>query len=218
MKYTKICGLKNLEDVQLCIKYGADAVGFIYDVPSSPRNLKKSELQQILDNISAPILTVIVSKPNNVNHIKEIMNEIKASYYQIHINFDIQEFNKLTDRMKKRIILALKLNNKNISDITTIINNYSDQFFGFLIDNSEGHGKKYNIELISKLKKKIKNDNLIIAGGINVSNVENIVKQINPFGIDVSSSLESSKGVKEASKIIDFLKKLYEIKKIKGVK
>ncbi|MHA2128418.1 MAG: hypothetical protein ACW99L_00465 [Promethearchaeota archaeon] len=50
MEYVKICGLKRYEHVLLCIEYGADAVGFIYNVPESPRNLQTMELKTLLEN------------------------------------------------------------------------------------------------------------------------------------------------------------------------
>ncbi|MHA1269454.1 MAG: phosphoribosylanthranilate isomerase [Candidatus Helarchaeota archaeon] len=213
MEYIKICGLKEFDHIQICKKYGVNAVGFIYNVPTSPRNLRKTDLEQILNKISGSIQTVIVFKPSNVDELKNIMNDINTNYYQIHIKFNISELNILPKEMRKKIIVALRVNKNNIDNIVKIVNNNYNNFFAFLIDNSEGHGKKFNFNLINELKLKIKDVKLIVAGGIDIKNVENIIKKIKPFGIDVSSSLESKRGVKDPLKIANFLKKINEIRK-----
>ena len=93
MEYVKICGLKNYEHVQLCIDGEADAVGFIYNIPESPRNVQKKDLVSILNEIEDKILTVIVLKPSSILELEEIMKDIKVSFYQIHINFEIEKNN-----------------------------------------------------------------------------------------------------------------------------
>ncbi|MFX1373983.1 MAG: hypothetical protein ACFFCE_19210, partial [Promethearchaeota archaeon] len=117
MEYVKICGLKKPEEISLCAEKGANAVGFIYNVPSSPRNLKKTEINNLLNNISNEILTVVVSKPRSVDELKKIVNDIKVNYYQIHSNMNIEELRSISKELKEKIILALKLNHSNLQEI-----------------------------------------------------------------------------------------------------
>jgi len=212
MEYIKICGLKQYEHVLLCIKYGADAVGFIYNVPESPRNLQKIELQTLLKKINNKILTVIVLKPSSVLEIEEAINDINASYFQIHANFDVVELEKLSKEHKKKVILALKVNNANKDSMLKQINNFKDQFFALLIDNSEGRGRVLDFELVKEILKKNSETNLIIAGGISIENIEEIIKILKPHGIDISSSLESGEGIKDPYKIKNILIKINELK------
>jgi len=212
MEYIKICGLKQYEHVLLCIKYGADAVGFIYNVPESPRNLQKIELQTLLKKINNKILTVIVLKPSSVLEIEEVINDINASYFQIHANFDVVELEKLSKEHKKKVILALKVNNANKDSMLKQINNFKDQFFALLIDNSEGRGRVLDFELVKEILKKNSETNLIIAGGISIENIEEIIKILKPHGIDISSSLESGEGIKDPYKIKNILIKINELK------
>ena len=83
MEYIKVCGLKEIKHVELCIDNEVNAIGFIYNVPSSPRNLEKSELMNILKEIPKKILTVVVFKPQNILELENIMNEIDVDLYQI---------------------------------------------------------------------------------------------------------------------------------------
>jgi phosphoribosylanthranilate isomerase len=211
MEYVKICGLKQYDHVQLCIDNGASAVGFIYKVPASPRNLKTSELKKLLSKIGSKILTVVVFKPTSILELKEIMNDIPTSYYQIHTSFDIKELNTLSIEQKNKIILALKVNQANKQLVIEQINDFKSQFFAFLIDNSEGHGNELELELIKDVFKKSTGARVIVAGGIKAENVKNIVDVLEPYGIDASSSLESEKGVKDPSKIKEILEIIKKI-------
>jgi len=82
MEYVKICGLKKEEDIKICSDYGANAVGFIYNVPESPRNLNKAELLELVNSVPERISTVVVFKPKDIIEIENIIDEIKVNYYQ----------------------------------------------------------------------------------------------------------------------------------------
>lgn len=211
MEYVKICGLKQYDHVQLCIDNGANAVGFIYKVPSSPRNLQTSELKNLLSEIGSKVLTVVVFKPETILELIEVMTDIPASYFQIHSGFDIDELILLSNEQKNKIILALKVTQANKELIIKQINEYKSQFFAILIDNSEGHGNELELEIVKEVLKKTTGARVIVAGGIKVENVKNIVDVLEPYGIDASSSLESEKGVKDPSKIKELLELIKNI-------
>ncbi|KKK41508.1 hypothetical protein LCGC14_0491910 [marine sediment metagenome] len=212
MEYVKICGLKKYDHVQLCIEHGADAVGFIYNIPSSPRNMKKLELTTLLKLIKTKISTVIVLKPSNVQELKELINTLDATYFQIHPDFDNSEFEKLSKKLKKKIILAFTVNQANKESVIKFINSFRNQFFAFLIDNSEGEGNKLDLNIIQEILKNNLKTRIIVAGGITIENIEEIVNVLEPYGIDISSSLEMKKGVKDPERIKNFLIKINELK------
>ena len=78
MKYVKVCGLKTYNNIQLSINHGATAVGFIYDVPESPRNLDKSKIKKLIKNIPKECRTVLVFKPKSIPEIKKKINHLKV--------------------------------------------------------------------------------------------------------------------------------------------
>jgi phosphoribosylanthranilate isomerase len=212
MEYVKICGLKNFKDVELCINNGANIVGFICNVPESPRNLDKTEIIELLNEIPKDIRTVLVSKPKNASEVAEIMNQIEADLYQVHIRFNIRSLDRFSTEIKKKLIIALKVDEENKSSVIQKINLSFNQFFAFLLDSSEGQGIEFDYDLVLEILKKTYGTKVILAGGVSIGNVENIIKILKPFGIDVSSSLESEKGIKDPKKIKNFLEKLIEIK------
>jgi phosphoribosylanthranilate isomerase len=198
------------------MEYGADAVGFIYNVPSSPRNLEKDDLMKLLGEFPKGILRVIINRADSLSDCIKIMNEINADYYQFHCKFSLREFDRLPGPMRKRIIVGLKINQDNKDSVVNEIIFSFDQFFAFLLDNSEGQGSELDYDLILDVLRKTYGSKIIIAGGINVDNVEYLIKNLKPFGIDASSSLESERGVKDPIKIVKFLDKIKEIKSNMG--
>ncbi|MFX1426260.1 MAG: hypothetical protein ACFFBE_07395, partial [Promethearchaeota archaeon] len=125
--------------------------------------------------------------------------------------FELLEIKKLERNLRMKIIVAIKLSHKNKNQIMTQINQIYGDVYGILLDNSEGSGKAFNFKLIKQFLKKYSKAKIILAGGININNLEKIFKDLNPFGIDVSSALESEKGVKDLKKIEDFLIKIEEL-------
>jgi len=213
MEYVKVCGLKKMEDIKLCIEEGANAIGFIYNVPESPRNLEKSVLLDLLKKVPKNIKSVITFRASSAVEVEKIMNEIDADLFQIHCNFNIRDFDRFPSVTKKKMIIALKTNQVNKGDVIKMINQSFDQFFSFLIDNSEGSGTEIDHELVLEIRRRTAGSKIIIAGGINIDNIEFLIKNLEPYGIDASSSLESKKGVKDPIKIKLFLKKIKEVKK-----
>ena len=212
MEYVKICGLKNIENIKLCINKNVTAVGFIYNVPESPRNLKREEINQLLKNIPEEIRTVLVFKPKTISEIVEVINKIETDLYQVHCRFNIRSLERLSDDIKRKLIVALKVNSENKASIIQEINLNHNQFYAILLDSSEGKGIDFDFDLILEILKKTYGIKVILAGGISFNNVERIIKILKPFGIDVSSSLEEKKGIKDPKKIKTFLEKLIEIK------
>ena len=153
-------------------------------------------------------------KPKNVSEIENVIAEIKANYYQIHISFDLEELNDLSSDSKKKLIVALKVNQSNKNTIIKQINKFHDIFFAFLIDNSEGQGKELNYDLLHNILSKIFDAKIILAGGIKLENLKTIGLMLNPYGIDVSSSLELERGIKDPYKIKEFLKEVKSLKEL----
>jgi len=212
MEYIKICGLKNVEEAEFCAKCGANAIGFIYQIPESIRNLAKKEIKEIINLSSGNILRVLVIRPQNLAELEKIMMDIKVDLYQVHGHFNLEELKNIPQKLRLKIIIALKADRENLDYIIEIINTYKREFFAYLIDNSEGKRKELNLELIKEIFENVNNSNIILAGGIDSENVGLILKDLKPFGIDVSSSLESNKGEKDPLKIMKFLERIKEVK------
>jgi phosphoribosylanthranilate isomerase len=198
----KICGLNPTRDVQLCIDYKVDYLGFVF-YEKSPRNINLHDVKILsrYDKKNSAFVAVTVNPSNEF--IKENLIG-KFDFIQLHGS---ETKNRVAEikNMGFKIIKAIKV--QNIKDIDK--HKEFDNADIILFD-TPGMEKSYEFpkNLISKLPVGTK---YALAGSISENNVENINKLgVNFF--DLSSSLESQVGYKDHLKIKNFINKVNELK------
>jgi len=89
----KICGITREEDLAFAVAAGADAVGFLVGVPSSPRNLTLERAEILLRQVPIFVDSVVVTAPQSIKGLAEICEGLKPTAIQIHgkKNFDASE-------------------------------------------------------------------------------------------------------------------------------
>jgi phosphoribosylanthranilate isomerase len=199
----KICGITNLEDALLCEKLGADALGFIlYD--KSKRYIQPNSARDIIKMLSPFILKVGVfvnETPENINSISKLAG---LNIVQLHGN----ETPKQIAEINIPTIKAFRVSDDFNFDI---LNDYKNCYFlldSYSLSEYGGTGNTFNWDLIPKDLK----DKIILSGGISSSNIQRIIKVVNPYAIDVSSSLEEFYGKKSHEKLREFFNYLKGIK------
>jgi phosphoribosylanthranilate isomerase len=201
--FIKICGLTRLEDAVLASECGADALGFIA-YPKSPRFINASSVKQIVGNIPANVRKVAVFVNPEIDEVKEY---VAAGVNVIQLHGD--ETAEFAGKVAEFAEVWKAIRPENGSDVLKYIYYPSDKF---LIDTFTGQtyggaGKTADWGIakfaVESLKKPV-----ILAGGLNSANVAEAVKSVNPYGIDVSSGVESSPGVKERVKLKAFFEEV----------
>ncbi len=179
----KICGITNLNDALFCSDNGADALGFVL-YEKSPRNVSIKKSTDIIKHLPPFISTVAVCV-NPSNRLVKIVEDAGFSVIQIHGN------NIVETRIKKIRAVSYKM----ISECP--LNEY------VLIDSAAigGTGKSFNWKLLKTLTP----GKIIVSGGLNKQNIFSLFKIVKPYAVDLSSSLESSPGIKNHSKIKEFI-------------
>ena len=203
--FIKICGITNLEDAKISITDGADAIGFIQS-KKSERFVSLETLNDIKDAIGIDFLTIPVFVNPSREDVENFLSIFPNSILQFHGDEE-EEFCKAFNRP---YIKAINVSNK--EDLINDLNRYKDSF-AYLLDSGDsqnrgGTGETFDWKLIPKdLSNKI-----IVAGGLDSNNIEVLLSEISPFGVDVSSGVEYKIGVKDHSKIDNFIKlvKKYE--------
>jgi phosphoribosylanthranilate isomerase len=193
----KICGITNLEDALDAIKAGADALGFVF-YPKSPRYIEPKEALQIIKQLPPFVQSVglfVEESAQNINHISKIT---KIDLAQIH--FEANE--QLYDELEVKHIKVIRAKTK--EDISK----YQEEYIlvDAFVDSFGGEGKRVDLRWF----KDINCSKMILAGGLSLDNL----KELNGFGfygVDVSSSVEQTKGKKDKHKMIEFCKKANEI-------
>lgn len=195
---TKICGITRLEDALSAIDLGVDALGFVF-VKSSPRYIEAKDAKKILDKLPPFVQTVGLFMNQDYAEISAIMQETSLNLLQFHGDEPVS----LCEQFNMPYIKAIPMGG-GVNPVE-----YAAQYSaatGFLLDShqkgaSGGSGDKFNWQAIPEGFTKP----LILAGGLTVENVESAVRQVRPYAVDVSSGVESSKGIKSADKMAAFI-------------
>ena len=203
--FIKICGITNPEDAKVSITDGADAIGFIQS-KKSERFVSLETLNDIKDAIGNDFLTIPVFVNPSIEEVVNFLSIFPNSVLQFHGDEE-EEFCKA---FNKPYIKAINVSNQ--EDLINDLNRYKDSF-AYLLDSGDsqnrgGTGETFDWKLIPKdLSNKI-----IVAGGLDSNNIEVLLSEVSPFGVDVSSGVERKIGVKDHSKIDNFIKlvKKYE--------
>jgi phosphoribosylanthranilate isomerase len=210
----KICGITREKDLVVATAAGADAVGFIVNVPSSPRNLTLKRAERLAKQVPVFVDSVVVTVFESVDSLIKIHNRLKTTIIQIHGE---KPSDPLVVRKKisnARLVKAIHLKTE---ILTKEVKDYLGYFDAVLLDSfvqgqHGGTGLVQDWELSRQFKHIIKPMLLILAGGLNPDNVKGVINKVQPYAVDVCTGVESKPGIKDSSKIHAFINKAKEVK------
>jgi len=209
----KICGITHKEDLVNAVNAGADAVGFIVEVPSSPRNLNLEKAEKLMKYVPIFVDCVAVTVPANIQILMEICERLKPSYVQIHGDRRLDFSLIRSSHPETGLIRALHVDSsKDVDDAVE-----SSKFFDAILTDSLVEGKfggtgiTHNWKLSKRIKQAIYPKPLILSGGLNPGNIRNAIDVVQPHAVDVCSGVEQRQGIKDPSKILDFVKNAKEV-------
>ncbi len=197
--WVKFCGITRLEDAIFAQEMGADAIGFIFT--KSPRQVSASVVHDIcsqLRNITK-VGVFVNESPENIQQIKKYCG---LDFVQLHGD----EKPQFCSNFKGNYTKALRV--KSINDLE-YIDQYKEAWKivldAFVPGQRGGTGKVIQMDIL----KQIKNiDRIILAGGLKPDNINSILSHIIPFGVDVSSGVETLPGIKDHNKMYQFFNKI----------
>ena len=200
--WVKICGITRLEDAVSAARFGADAVGFVFT--ESPRRVSPEEARRIsLEMPDGPArVGVFVDSP--LEEVLELVEYCGLDLVQLHGD----EGYEYCSALGGKAIKALRVNGT--LDIARATR-YSQEgachallLDGFDPSRHGGTGRTFNWKMVHLIEG---NPRLIIAGGLDPGNVTEAVKTARPFGVDASSGVERSRGVKDPVLVYKFIEK-----------
>ena len=199
----KICGITSVAQALEIARLGVDAIGII-SVEESPRYVLPSKKKEIFENLRKyfpHVKRVSVIKNLPINKILEALQSNKnENVLQLHGDENISYCKEIKKEFQQ-IELWKAFRIKRAKDFKNI-SPYSNFIDAVLLDswNEETYGGS-GIRIQQKYLHDLKfENNWWLAGGISIDWVENIIKDIKPYGIDISSSIEITPGVKDISK------------------
>lgn len=197
----KICGITNLADARYCAAAGADYLGFI-QYPGSPRYVEPATAKEIIDWMYGPEAVGVF-----VNASAEAVNEAAEQAGFALVQLHGTEPPELCAAIDKPVIKALRVTGDASADtLRRLMDRYAEHVAYFLLDTHVegqwgGTGLPFNWELAQTLAKEYA---VFLAGGISADNVAQAITQVQPFAVDLSSSVEAAPGQKDFDKLAAF--------------
>ncbi len=198
----KICGITNYEDASLAVELGVAAIGFIF--AKSPRQITPQKARDIIHVLAPFVKTVGVFVNEESDEIKKIQHYCGFDLVQLHGD----ESPDLCHELMPATIKALRI--KDASSIQSSLA-YQGSVRALLLDTyakdkAGGTGTTFDWQLAIKIKKR--GIPIILAGGLGPLNIEDAVRTVRPYGVDVNSGVEQSPGKKSHKLMKDLMRKL----------
>lgn len=197
----KICGITNTEDAEVAVAAGADAVGFVM-YRKSPRWVEPAVARSIIAGLPPFVLAVGVFVNEEAERVRALMDECGFALAQLHGD----ESALYCQNLGRPVLKALRLKDRgtllalaefqdraNVRGI--LIDAFSDQAYG-------GTGQTVDWTLAEEAARSTP---VILAGGLNPSNVAGAIQVVRPYGVDAGSGVEKSPGKKDHHKLKAFI-------------
>ncbi|MEJ1297251.1 MAG: phosphoribosylanthranilate isomerase [Candidatus Sedimenticola sp. (ex Thyasira tokunagai)] len=195
----KICGITTPEDAQQAVSMGADAIGLVF-YPPSPRAVSVERAAEIVRDLP-PFVTVVGLFVNaGRDEVADILATTRLDLLQFHGD----ETPEACSGHGRPFIKALRM--REDLDLAAMREHYSDAA-GLLLDSYQkgvpgGTGATFDWERIPQQMA----GEVILAGGLSAENVEDAIRRVRPYAVDVSGGVEREKGIKDGSKIAAFMR------------
>jgi phosphoribosylanthranilate isomerase len=207
----KICGVCRPEDAAAAAFSGADAIGMVFH-PASPRCISVDQARQISAAVPAFVSVIGLFVDASLSEIRQIADQLPLSAIQLHGN---EAPSLVSELHPTRVIKALRPDQRELRHWKSI---RSGNLTGIILETPStgvpgGSGVANDWDAIEKLKNAGAFEGLppiILAGGLNPENVGDVVRRFAPFGVDVSSGVEITRGEKSPDKIKAFIKAVHK--------
>lgn len=204
----KICGITNLEDARFVAGALVDYLGFIF-YEKSPRYVEPAKAGAIINWIEGPEkVGIFVNQP--LDDVNRIAKETGLDYVQLHGD-ESPEYCELVD---KSVIKVIHIEEETVGYLLKHqIEQYADVVDYILFDTKidglwGGTGQSFDWDILNDIGM---DTPFFLSGGLNADNVKEAIETLQPYAIDVSSSLEKKPGVKDFRKIEAFMDEIRSI-------
>lgn len=205
--FVKICGIRDLKDLRIVERY-ANATGVVVECESK-RKISLDRAREIIEVAKIPVY--VVSTLSDFEGWSRIIEKTQAKFVQIHTDsIDPRDIERLKSEFDVHIMKAFKVP-RHSDDPEEDAKRLMERIESFevdriLLDTGKGTGLTHD-HRVSRIV--AENFDVVLAGGLNPQNVAEIVRFVKPFGVDVSSGVESN-GRKDENLIKKFVEALEE--------
>jgi len=192
----KVCGLRTPELARVAVDAGADAIGVVFSA-KSPRRVTEDEARAVLDAVRGAAQTVVVTNDLDAGDAADLAARLDADLLQLHGRaYGAAEFARAAERFP-RLWRATALADGSPLEVGA----YGEE--AILLDAPRpGSGERWDLgELVARRPA----GRWLLAGGLAPGNVVDAIREAAPWGVDVSSGVESASGEKDADLIRAFV-------------
>ena len=194
--WIKICGLRTRESVEAAAQAGADAVGFVFHA-ASPRNLAPADARGLARTVPAGLERVAVFLHPAQSLVDEVLEALAPDWVQT----DREDLAGLVLPAGQRVLPVLR--SGDLSPAARAAGAGRLPRRCLLESARSGAGERADWTQAARLARRTE---LVLAGGLDPGNVAAAVRAVRPFGVDVSSGVEASRGVKDPARIREFVR------------
>lgn len=183
MTWIKVCGLTSVRDAVMVASAGASAIGLVF--APSPRRVSPDDAREIADSVRGRVEVIGVFKEG-------------ADVAAVHavVGFDRIQIHGFWDSgLDRPVLRAVTLDESRATPLAM------KEGETLMIDGSEGRGRATDWSLVPAALVSA----AVFAGGFTPGNVAEAVRTFRPFGVDVSSGVESAPGVKDGARVREFV-------------
>jgi phosphoribosylanthranilate isomerase len=192
----KICGITRTGDAADAARAGADAIGLVF-YPPSPRFLSTERAREIRDALPPFVQAVALFVNPDAAQVAQVIGRVHPSMLQFHGD----ETPQFCAQFGVPFVKACRV--KKGVDALEYLRPFSGAaawLFDSHVPEYGGVGESFDWSLVPATEKPV-----ILSGGLSQANVGEAVRRVRPWGVDVSSGVESAKGIKHAGKIAAFI-------------
>jgi len=203
----KICGITRVEDAELAVKLGADALGLVFYKPSK-RAVTVAQAQAVRQRLSAFVALTALFVNADADEVERVLGQVRIDCLQFHgeetpefcASFGIP-YMKAIRVQQGQDVAALAAQYSHASAI--LLDSYDPHQAG-----GTGHSFDWAVarECVQRCAVPI-----VLAGGLNAHNVAAAIKEVQPYAVDVSSGVETVPGLKCPDKMQAFFKEVYRV-------
>jgi phosphoribosylanthranilate isomerase len=216
MTKIKICCISNLEEATLAVKYGADAIGLVSEMPSGPGVISDEMIEKISNSFSNRIDTFLLTSKRSIPEIIEQHNRFKTSTLQIVdslLDGNHDDLKKALPGVKIVQVIHVggdesveeAIENAKTADVLLLDSGNQK----LLVKELGGTGRTHNWEISRKIVEIVKIP-VYLAGGLNPQNIEEAIKVVRPYGVDICSGVRTDGNLDEV-KLDEYIRKIKSI-------
>jgi len=193
----KICGITRVQDARAACEAGADAIGLVF-YPASPRFVSHQQARTLRD-AAFPFVAVVALFVNpSRDEVEQVLERVRPAALQFHGD----EPPEFCERFGLPYLKACRV--KEGVDLLEYLQPYmsaSGWLADAYVEAYGGVGKSFDWSVVPRQRPRP----LILSGGLTTENVRDAIRRVRPWAVDVSSGVESAKGIKDSAKIAAFM-------------